>query len=164
MDINLPDMNGIETTQYIRKKTSKINILILSNYCSQQHVINVLKAGAKGFILKNATKEDLINAIKVVSRGDSYFSKAVSEKIASKIADLKEENVIINNSDNIKLSQREKEILMWISKGYTNSKIAEKLFLSTHTVITHRRNLLQKINAKNTADLVRYASRCGLLT
>ena len=164
LDIDMPDMNGIETTYYIRRKTNRINILILSNYCSYQHIIEVLKAGAKGFILKNATKEDLINAIKVVSTGNSYFSKEVSEIIASKIVAAKEESLILNNSEDIKLSQREKEILVWIAKGYTNSKIAEKLFLSTHTVITHRRNLLQKINARNTADLVRYASQRGLIT
>ncbi|MGK7395841.1 MAG: response regulator [Candidatus Cyclobacteriaceae bacterium M3_2C_046] len=162
LDIDMPDINGIEATKIIKKQYPRLNILILSSFVHHKQILEVIQAGASGFIIKNTGKDELFNAIRAIACGDSYFSKEVSKKLTYQLININPEE---NDEDPsaAKLSEREKDILKLISQGFTNSEIAEKLFISTHTVVTHRRNLLQKINAKNTAGLVRYASQHGLL-
>lgn len=159
LDLELPDINGIEIAKQVLQRYPKINILILSGNYSPANITEAIKLGVKGFMIKNADKQNLINAISTVSNGDSYFSAEIINKIIKMLTLTYQDN---NKALNQKLSQREKEILELIAKGLKNHEIAERLYISTHTVITHRRNLLQKSGSHNTAGLVRYASKIGL--
>lgn len=159
LDLELPDMNGIEIARLILKHHPKVNILILSGNYNTKHIAEAIKVGVKGFIVKNADKKNLINAIFTVSNGNSYFSADIIKKISECIFRYSTENEFNSMQ---KLSQRETEILALIAKGYKNHEIAEHLYISTHTVITHRRNLLQKSGTHNTAGLVVYAAKIGL--
>jgi len=160
LDIEMPDMSGIEVAKKILHNNQQVNILILSNHNKVEMVSEALSIGVKGFMLKTADKIDLMNAISTVSRGNSYFSENIREKIVNCITSPIDQKASINSTK--KLSSREKEILGLIARGLKNHEIATHLYISTHTVITHRRNLLQKSGAKNTAGLVRFASMVGL--
>jgi len=138
----------------------KYHLLVVCEENPEKCLIDAIKAGARGVILKNASKNDLLTAIRAVASGAYYFCKETSAALFSLLLRSTVEEVQDEESS---LSKREKVILKYISNGFTNAEIAEKLFISAHTVATHRRNLLQKINAKNTAALVRYASKHGLL-
>jgi len=158
MDISMGESDGIGTTQIIKKKYPDIKVLILSMHNESGFIIKSMEAGASGYLLKNAGKEETIRAINTVFTGDTYYSNEVSEKI---LAHLTQKNN--NNKGSIHLTKREKEILKLIAEEYTNPEIAEQLFISIRTVDTHRRNLLEKIGAKNTVGLVKYAIKEGLL-
>lgn len=159
MDIDMPDMSGIEATRLVKEKFDGVKVLIFSGYGSSKNIFEAIKAGASGFILKNAIKEDLIYAIKVLDSGNTYYSKGVSDKLSQHLSEMNPKKL----SEEVSLSNREMDILRLIADGLTNHQIADKLFISTHTVVTHRRNLLQKINAKNTAELIKFASIKGYL-
>ena len=165
IDVNLPDVNGINLAKRIKSTYHNIFIMIMSNNNFEKNVVNAIRSGANGYITKDISKDDLIKAIQIVAKGNAYFCNNVYKAIYEHIS-LKN-NVIIQESEEgfeeTSLSTREKDILKLISHGYTNSEIAEKLYISTHTVAAHRRNLLKKIDVKNTAGLVRYATKLGLL-
>lgn len=162
MDIKMPAMDGIEATHRVRKKFPGIKVLALTMHDDEAHVIKMLQEGAAGYVLKTTGKAELAEAIQKVSQGETYFDKQASEKILqffSKGEPPKEKNQVINPC----LTSREIEVLKLIAEEYTNPEIAEKLYLSPRTVDTHRRNLLQKLHAKNTAGLVKYALRHDLV-
>lgn len=140
---------------------SHYNIVILLPDKDHQCIVEGIRSGVKGFILKNVTKNDLIIALKAVAQGNYYFCKEISKVLLNQFIHQPAPEPA-HGIDSF-LSKREKDILKYISQGFTNNQIAEELFISAHTVATHRRNLLQKINVKNTAGLVRYASKLGLL-
>lgn len=158
MDIQMEVMNGIEATQMIKEKFPQTKVLALSMFSDYGFISKMLKAGATGYILKNADKTEITEAIRKVAKGENYFSFEVSEKILDRAKGKKEES----SSMLIQLTDREKEILKLIAEGLINKEIADKLFLSPLTVDTHRKNLLRKLNVKNTAGLVRYAVENGL--
>ena len=122
-------------------------------YNTQEIVLSLFKAGAKGYILKNSSKYELLEAIKTVHNGINYLGVDINK------------DLIINDplEKTIMLSEREIEIVKLIAKGYSNEMIADKLFLSFHTVKTHRKNMLSKLNFNNTAELVKYCSDMGLI-
>ncbi|MBS1748703.1 MAG: response regulator transcription factor [Bacteroidetes bacterium] len=151
MDINLPDKSGIDLCKEIRTAYPSVFILGLSTFNQQAYIRNMLDNGASGYILKNATRDELLKAISEVVSGRSYLSAEAS------IA-LKEANPKIPP-----ISRREKEVLKLISEGLTNSEISEKLFISIATVNTHRKSLLEKFNAKNTAILISLAGKNGII-
>lgn len=163
MDIKMPQMSGIEATREIHKKYPKIKVLAISMYDEQTYIVKMLKAGAKGYLLKNSTKAELLKAISEVMRGESYFSREVSDIMFSHIASGKS----IENGDDEPVAQaltrREIEIIRMIAEELTNVEIGGKLNISPRTVDTHRRNLFQKLKVKNTAGLVKYAMKHGLL-
>lgn len=159
LDLELPDMNGIDIARQVLARYPRTNILILSGNYNTQYITDAIRIGVKGFIVKNADKQSLINAISTVSNGNSYFSAEIISKVSNCISSSAQEN---GYNKMQKLSEREKEILKLIAKGLKNHEIADHLFISTHTVITHRRNLLQKSGTHNTAGLVRYATQIGL--
>lgn len=137
-------------------------LLVIAEEDPEECLIEAMKAGARGIIMRNASKSDLLTAIHAVSSGAYLFCKETSKTLLKSLLPIPAEEE--RKDEDSSISKREKDILRYISNGFTNSEIAEKLFISAHTVATHRRNLLQKINAKNTAALVRYASKHGLLT
>ena len=149
MDINLPDMNGVELCGLIKDKYPGIFILGLSTSNQGLYIKKMMENGASGYILKNSSREDLLRAIHAVRDGCIYFSGEVGEALAQ-----------YQKSQHVALpviSRREKEVLGLIAEGYTNAEIAEKLFVSQFTVDSHRKNLIAKLNVKNTAMLIRFA-------
>ena len=164
MDISMPIMDGIDATKYISKNFSWVKVIVLSMHDDESHIINMLKAGAVGYVFKNTGKIKLIEAIKTVSSGESFFAKEASQKIMEHFMQNKGTEKRNGSLEDIhRLTEREKEVLRLIAEEYTNQEIADKLFLSPRTIDTHRRNLLQKLNVKNTAGLVKFAIKCGLL-
>ncbi|MEI2738782.1 MAG: response regulator transcription factor [Chitinophagaceae bacterium] len=149
MDISIPGMDGVELCAVMKEKYPGIMILGLSTFNQGLYIKKMVENGASGYILKNSSKEELIKAIHAVYEGHIYFSGevgiALQEYQKSSSIELPE------------LSNREKEILGLIAEGYTNPQIAEKIFLSSFTVDSHRKNILAKLNVKNTASLVRLA-------
>ena len=160
MDIDMPGMDGVEATRLVKEQYPATKILILSMYDDLESILKVLKAGASGYLLKEAENLDLPNAIKALAIGSSYYS----EKITAKLCDyLAEVTPRIPPTDIPQLTPRELQILRLIGEEFTNGEIAEKLFISGNTVFTHRKNLLSKLNVRNTAGLIRNASQFGLL-
>ncbi len=155
VDISIPGLNGIELTKLIKKNVPKTEVLILSMHADTYFVINAMKSGAKGYILKEDSFKLLIEAIKKVSKGRFLLSPAFNSIDVKKIFhnDTFEED---NNLDQL-LTEREIQILQMIAEGFTNSQIAEKLFISTRTVDTHRKNIMKKLNIHNVSGLVKYA-------
>lgn len=163
MDIKMPEMNGIEATEHIHKNFPDTKILAISMYDEQRYIVKMLQAGALGYILKNTGKQELLNAIDTVMRGESYFSQEVSSIMMSQFMSRKGSGFADVAKPEVPLTKRETEIIRLISEELTNSEIADKLGISPRTVDTHRRNLLQKLDVKNTAGLVKYALQHHLL-
>lgn len=159
MDYQLPAMSGPEAVVAMLKEKPKLHILAFSSYNEFIYADNMIKAGAKGYVLKNITREELITAFETILTGRNYYSNDV----AVKMIDFKfNENPLgrltkIKYDKIEKLSPRETEILKLIACEYTNEQIANKLFISKRTVDTHRQNLLKKLDVKNTAGLMQYA-------
>jgi len=149
MDISMPGMDGVELCAVMKNKYPGIFILGLSTFNQGLYIKKMMENGASGYILKNTSKEELIKAIHVVRDGGIYFSGEAGQALAEYQKSSKTEIPV--------LTSREKEILGLIAEGFTNPQIAEKIFLSQFTVDSHRKNLLAKLNVKNTASLIRLA-------
>ncbi len=155
LDINMPVMNGIQAAEIISKDFSELKILALTMLNEEYHIRKMLKAGADGYILKNSGKDELLNAVETICEGEHYFSKEATNVIMMDMMNGGEGSETV--TEEVYLTEREKDIIQLIAQEYTNAEIAEKLFISVRTVDAHRRNLLQKIGARNTAGLVVYA-------
>lgn len=155
LDISLPNISGIEITKKLKVDYPQISVLILSMHTDEDFVINAIKAGAKGYLPKNSKRDELINAIKIVSSGGDYYSNEISSIVAKKfIQDVKNQS----GKSGIKLlTEREKEILKLVVEGSSNKEIADKLYISIRTVETHKNNILQKLELKSTVELVKFA-------
>ncbi|MCF8298183.1 MAG: response regulator transcription factor [Saprospiraceae bacterium] len=156
MDINMPEMNGIETTKIVVKDYKYAKVLMLTMHKSMKYINQIINTGASGYILKNTGKKDLIEAIKKVASGQTYYSKEVAETIFQSYI-TPEKPQVESAIEIIQLTDREREILKLISREFTSTEISEALNVSHHTIETHRRNLLSKLNVRNTAGLVMYA-------
>lgn len=159
LDIDIGTPNGIEITEAVSNSHPDVKILILSMMGLHDFVIQALEKGAIGFLLKNTGKDEVLTAIRSVAKGDSYFSREVS---AILIEQLNNPVLARKKNSDIPISPREIEVLKLIAQEYSNSEIAEKLYISIRTVDTHRRNLLEKLGVKNTAGLVKFAIQKGL--
>lgn len=156
MDVNLPDIDGIDLCATIRMEYPDVMIIGLSSLSEGKYVTGLIENGASGYLFNNVDREELLDAINIVYAGDTYFSKEA--KLA--MQDGK------NNSKHHHfphLTRREKEVLFLIAEGNTNPEIAEQLFISADTVNSHRKNLLAKLEVKNTAMLIKYAINNKLL-
>ncbi|HZI52802.1 MAG TPA: response regulator transcription factor [Chitinophagaceae bacterium] len=151
MDINLPDMSGIELCKEVKEKYPSVFIIGLSTFNQQSFIKKMMENGASGYVLKNATQEELTSAIETVMKGKTYLSEEASHTLRKE------------NGANIVLTRREKEVIELIADGLTNAEIAQKLFISVTTVDTHRKNVLAKFEAKNTAALIKIAVSRGYL-
>lgn len=158
MDVNMPVMDGIEATKQVKQKYPDTRVIMLTMFSSKDYIEKLLRAGANGYILKNTGKEELTTAIERVMQGESYFSKEVTERIMEGLQGKKAEN----NPHMVELTEREKDVLRLIAQELTSHEIADKLFISFHTVETHRKNLISKLQVKNIAGLVKYAVQNGL--
>lgn len=151
MDINIPDKSGIDLCKEVKEKYPAVFILGLSTFNQQSFVQKMMENGASGYILKNASREEILEALNVVVRGKTYLSFEAAQTMKSR-----PDNQIV-------LTRREKEVLELIAGGMTNNEIAAKLFISVTTVDTHRKNLLAKFEVKNTASLIRTAARLQII-
>ncbi len=152
MDINMPGMSGIELCKVVKAKYPTVNIIALSTFNQSSYVSKMLENGADGYLLKNATREEIMEAIRSVIKGGKYLSFETAKLLRAD-----------ERRDTPMLTRREKEVLELIAEGLTNQQIADKLFVSPTTVVTHRTHLLEKLNAKNTAALVKIAALKGLI-
>jgi DNA-binding NarL/FixJ family response regulator len=160
MDITLGDESGITLTKTILQSHPDIKILALSMHKEDNYIVNLLEVGAKGYLLKDAGSDEMVMAIKKVYKGDTYYSSHVTNVLMKHLTQGTKPS---ETGDQVKLTKRELEILKLIAEEYSNPEIAEQLFISIRTVDTHRRNLLDKLQAKNTAGLVKYAMKHGLV-
>lgn len=147
MDISMPDKSGIDLCKEVKEKYPSVFVIGLSTFNQQSFIQKMMDNGASGYVLKNATQEELMEAIEIVAKGKTYLSDEVSKVLRKQ------------DDTHIVLTRREKEVLELIAGGMTNNEIGEKLFISSSTVDTHRKNLLAKFEAKNTASLIHIASQ-----
>lgn len=160
MDISMPEMNGIEATKKIKESSPDIKVLALTMMDEDQHIRQMIEAGASGYILKSSDKIELVDAITRILEGKHYFSNDATQSVMMDLVKGKTEK---DETDPGNVTDREKEVLELIVQQHTNQEIADKLHISTRTVDAHRRNLLQKTGAKNTAGLVTYAIKHDLV-
>lgn len=158
LDINMPRLNGIEATQIIKQKFPGLSIIVLSMLGDAAHIKQMVDLGVDGYLLKNTDKLTLIRAIESVYEGKSFFDGEVTRHIINKF-----KQTISVEEDEIMLSERELEIITLIAKGLATSEIAERLFLSPHTVKTHRKNINFKLDIHSPAELIAFAREKGLI-
>jgi len=162
LDIGMPLLNGIEATRQIVRRLPDMRILILSMHANEAYIIQALKAGAKGYLLKDSADTELIRGVAAVSVGKSYFSPAVSKVMLDDYVRHLAEKGIADRYDS--LSEREREVFQLIAEGHSNKEIATRLSVSPATIETHRAHILQKLDVHNTAELVLYAVRRGVIS
>lgn len=160
MDIEMPEMDGIRCTELMQQRFPEVKVIAISIYADYPHVQAMIKAGAKGYLLKNCGKQELEQCIRKVYAGGTFFSDDLTETLLSGIQGktIKKDGQFLPS-----LSRREKEILKWIVNEATTAEIADKLFISVGTVETHRHNMMNKLGVRNTAGLVRMALTHELL-
>jgi DNA-binding NarL/FixJ family response regulator len=162
LDVAMPNLNGIEAAQRILASNPAVAIVVLSMHSDEGYVLRALKAGAKGYLLKDAAEGDLIEAIKTVTRGKTFFSSEITKMLAE---DYVREIRARGSEDSYELlTPREREILQLLAEGKSNKDIAGMLNLSLYTVETHRRNLQDKLNIHSFAELILYAVRKGVIS
>lgn len=159
-DITMPKLSGIELTQMTREKCPETKVVVLSMYDDEEYVIKAIEAGAMGYLPKYAEEDEIILAIESVAKGETYYSKTVSQIMARTLL-RKRRNPF--DDENKSLTDREIEVLKLIVEGLSNKLIADKLFISVRTVDTHRSNIMRKAKTKNTAELVGYAMNNKLI-
>ncbi|MBW6533398.1 MAG: response regulator transcription factor [Mariniphaga sp.] len=159
IDIGMPVMNGIEATRIIKKDNPKIKVIAVSMHSDRQFVKGVLEAGADGYLLKNCTYRQLIEAVQSVISGKKYLSDDITEMVIQGYLDPVDENSESQNE----LSEREMEVLKLYAEGKSTREIGEKLFISVKTVGTHKQHIFEKLDLKSNADMVKYAIKEGLI-
>jgi DNA-binding NarL/FixJ family response regulator len=159
LDINLPVLNGIKTCKLVHENYPIIKIIALTTYDKGAFIQQMLKAGASGYVLKEAASDELVTAIRTVVKGDTYFSPKVSQTLMNHLRNERTQN------DHFipQLTRREKQVLQLIAAEQTTKEIALQLHLSENTIETHRRNLLTKLNVRNVAGLMKVALQKGLI-
>jgi DNA-binding NarL/FixJ family response regulator len=157
-DINMPNLNGIELCKKVKALNPNIAILIISMHEELKTINDVINAGANGYLFKNATKTTILTAVLQVAKGGFYLSNEVKQKLENYA-----KSVSIAKSSIDSLSIREKEVLQLVSKGLTTDQIADKLHISHHTVLSHRKNLLVKFDVNNTVGLIKKAIEANLI-
>jgi DNA-binding NarL/FixJ family response regulator len=157
MDIGLVGMSGIETTRRMLAENPKIKILALSTFADRRMVMQMLEAGARGYVVKSAGSEELLRGIRAVAKGGTYLYAEAAEAIADNLR-----RRPLQGSRNEALGRREREVLQLLSSGKTSTQIGEALGIATGTVEVHRRNIMRKLDLHNVAELTRYAIREGL--
>ena len=161
MDIGMPLMNGIEATRQILHRNSGMHVLILSMYSDENYVVQVLRAGARGYLLKDSAEDELIDAVRTVHGGLPFFSQRIAKMlVGDSMQRLRDEGA----SDTYELlTPREREVLQLIAEGKSNKEVAAALFVSPTTIETHRARIMDKLDLHSTAEIVLYAVRKGIV-
>jgi two-component system response regulator NreC len=162
MDVAMPVLNGIEATKTIVTQRQATAVVILSMHADESYVMRALKAGARGYLLKDSAAGDLMGAIQAVSQNKSFFSPKVSRILAEDYVRVLKQKGAIDSYD--LLTSREREILQLLAEGNANKEVATALNISPYTVETHRSHILQKLNLHNPAELILYAVRKGIIS
>lgn len=156
MDVSMPELNGVEATRRLTKAAPRSRVLALSMHKDSVYVREILRAGAQGFLLKDASDQDLLTAVRAVGQGQGYISPSVSEAVLSDYRKHVTDPIDL-------LTSREREVLQLIAEGKTNKEIASSLNLSVYTVDAHRGRIMEKLNLHSTGEIVRFAMRNGLI-
>lgn len=159
LDISMPKLNGIEATRLIKQQHPEVKVLILTIHEDEEYVYQIIRAGANGYMLKNAEKKEILAAVRAVLNEEPFFSPGISRLIIEKFVKQAKGQPTTHKHT---LTNREQQILELIAQGLTSREIASKLYLSKSTVSTHRANLMQKLDIHDTAGLVRYALNHGV--
>jgi DNA-binding NarL/FixJ family response regulator len=162
MDLSMPRMSGMDAISEIKKRYPETKIIALTVHKTEEYLLSTLQAGVDGYVLKDATHDELVMAIHNVMAGKRYLSPGISEKVIEGYLDGKEDSLAASSWQ--KLSQREREVLKLIAEGYKNKEIAEDLCISLKTVEKHRANLMKKLDLHNAAVLTVYAVEKGLVS
>lgn len=162
MDIGMPNLNGIEAAAQITQSHPEISIVMLSMHSDESYVLRALKAGAKGYLLKDSAEADLIRAVHSVAEGKSFFSPAVSKVLLDDYVRKLKRSGTDDPYD--LLTPREREVLQLVAEGKSNKEVAQMLNLSVYTVETHRSNIMEKLNLHGVPELILYAVRKGIIS
>lgn len=162
LDLSMPRMNGMEAIKEIKKQCPETKILVLTVHRTEEYILTTLRAGANGYVLKDATHAELLMAIKSVLMGKRYLSPGVSEKVIEGY--LEGRKTLKSSTPWDTLTQREREVLKLIAEGYKNKEIADYLYISVKTVEKHRANLMKKLDLHSTSSLTAFAMEKGLVT
>jgi len=162
LDIGMPMLNGIEATAQITRRAPDVKVVILSMHPNEAYITRALKAGAKGYLLKDSADSDLIRALTLVSQGKSFFSPAVTKVMLDEHIRHLAARGIVDRYDS--LSEREREIFQLVAEGRSNKEIADLLFVSPNTIETHRAHIMEKLDVHSAVELVLYAVRRGLIS
>ncbi len=162
MDISMPLLSGLEATRQITERFPSVKVLVLTVHSNEEYILQALRSGAAGYLLKEAAPTELIRAIEVVNYGDAFLSPSISRNV---IRDYVEKTDLLNiESSYDRLTNREREVLQLIAEGHTVKEIAVLLSISVKTTRTHRTHLMDKVDIHNTAELTLYALRNGLIS
>lgn len=163
LDIAMPGMSGIELTRKICSQYPSVQVLILSMYTSEEFIFNAINAGARGYLPKNTSRKELIDAIRAISKGEEYYAESISNVILkSYIKKAQSGPDDARNKEN-QLSKREMEVLRLFAEGFSNQEIADKLFISIRTVESHKNHIMQRLELKSSVDLVKFAIRNNMV-
>jgi two-component system, NarL family, response regulator NreC len=162
MDIAMPNLNGIQATAQLIKKNPHIGVIILSMYSDETYLMRTLAAGAKGYLLKESADADLDQAVQTVAQGKPFFSPAIANTLLEDYMRQLQQRGLQDSYE--LLTEREKEILQLLAEGKSNKKVADMLNLSTNTIETHRTRIMQKLDLHNSAEIVLYAVRKGIIS
>jgi len=160
MDIAMPGLGGLEATIEIAKSAPECRVLVLTQYDDAEYIYRFLHAGAAGYVLKKSVGSDLVSAIRAVAQGKSFLDPMIADKV---IRGYLEPETTADQSLYERLSDREKTVFKLIAEGYTSRQIAESLVISIKTVMTHRANIMEKLNVHNKAEIIKLAIRHGLI-
>jgi DNA-binding NarL/FixJ family response regulator len=161
LDIGMPKLNGIGVAARAQRLQPPPRVVMLSMHADESYVLQSLDAGARGYLLKDATDDDLLPAVRAVTRGKNFFSPAISDVLAEDYVRLLKQRGLVDSHH--LLTDREKEVLQLIAEGYSNKEVGSMLHVSVSTVETHRANFMQKLGLHNTAEIVLYAVRKRLI-
>lgn len=162
MDIGMPGVNGLEATRHIKKNDPTTHVVVLTMYDTEEYILQILSAGASGYVLKRAASSELVSAIRAVHQGGSYLHPTITKKVIKDYLRRVSEDTGKRDMDG--LTDRESQVLKLIVGGNTNQSIAEQLCLSVKTVQTHRAHIMEKLGLHDRTELVKYAIRKGLVT
>jgi DNA-binding NarL/FixJ family response regulator len=161
MDITMPHLNGLEATRQIKKRCPQVKILALTMYTNEEYILQIIQAGASGYVIKQAAPAEMISAIHAVYRGDTFLSPSVSKVI---IDEYMKHRASSTSARYDELTDREREVLQLLAEGHSNRSIAEELNISIKTVGVHRTSIMKKLKCQSVSDLVKYALRKGIIS
>ena len=156
LDINLPEVDGLTLLKQVKSSHPEIKILILTQYDKAAFIQSAIEAGADGYLLKNLSRDQVLEAISKVLAGETFFAKEAMDTL---VISMRRQGT----AHEVKITKREKEVMILLAKGFTVNELADKLFISSHTAETHRRNIMAKMKFKNRAELTIYAKEHGYL-
>ena len=157
MDVAMPQLNGIDAAAQVMKSNPNIGIIMLSMHADESYLVRALSVGAKGYLLKESAEVDVVRAVQVVSQGRPFFSPQIAQSLLEDYVRALQQRGLQDSYD--LLTDREREVLQLLAEGKSNKEVATILDLSTYTVVTHRNNLMHKLNLHSTAEIVLYAVR-----